>query len=153
MRGEFNFPSKDPAAAATAYAELLAARLSDARPREIQVVGSRVFVRGGAFRMVSNWNLLATVTSATIDAVPGQNEVIVRYHIQVTELVLFCVFATAAVIALGMVTGDAWPVAIAGPALVWGWVFGMNCAITHSRMTSEFRRVAAQVVDHEPSVG
>ena len=65
MRGDLTFESRTPDTAAVAYAKLLGDVLRDAPPRQLDVHGSRVFVRDGFFRLVSNWHLLVGVTSAT----------------------------------------------------------------------------------------
>src|SRR5258706_13423452 len=94
MRGQFRFDSCSPQLAAPAYATELARLLRKAEPRELEVHGGRVFVRGGFFRFVSRWNLLGCVTSATIQATPSEPEVICRSEIRLTGLVALWSWAT-----------------------------------------------------------
>jgi len=149
MRGELTFDSRTPDRAAAVYASLLGDLLREARPRQLDVLESRVYVRGGIFRLVSNWNLLAGVTSATIEAIPGQNQVTVRYSIKVTELLVLCTLLTLLILVTVVFAHGPWFAAIAGPALMWAWVFGMNYLITRIRMASAFRRVAKRVYETE----
>lgn len=143
MRGEVRFESSSPRTAALQYAKSVGNELREAKPGELHISGSRVFVRGGIFRFVSSWNLLVAVTSATIDVIADENHVTVRYDVKVTELLLSC----AAFTALGV--AKFWNDELLIPVLVmiWGWLFGMNYLVMRLRITSMLRRVAMEVAN------
>lgn len=152
MRGEVTFESTNPESAALTYMQLLVDRLRAAQPRKLEVDGQRVFVRGGIFRLVPNWNLLVGVTSATIDVIPADGRLIVRYEIDVTELLAFCAAATVASMVLAGL--ESWWFGMAvGPAMVWLWMCGGNYWITRAQMESLFRKVAKTVRDEEKQTG
>lgn len=151
MRGEFQFESTRPDKAALEYTRHLGQLLREARPREIKVDEHRVFVRGGILRFVSTWNLLVCVTSATVDVIPGPARVTVRYEIKVTELLVCCAFANLFFLVEGASSGS-WFAVIAGPAMVWLWLFGMNYLVMLYRMTSAFERIAKAVCEAEVRV-
>lgn len=148
MRGRLKFSSRAPETAALAYVQRLADLLREEEPKTLEIRGSSVYVRSGVLRLVSNWNLLACVTSATIDAIPGHREVQVRYRIRVTILVVFCIFATLVGSGVALAFGH---LSIVGKLaiVVWGGLFCLNYLILWRRMTSLFRKVAKEVVQGE----
>lgn len=148
MRGQLRFRTGTPETAATAYARALADLLQRARPRELEVLGSKVFVRGGIFRPVTSWNLLVGVTSATIQADPEEGAVVIHYEIHVTELVVACCCMSLFGIPVSIATQSLFP-GLPWFLLVWIWIFGMNYVLTRTRMASTFREAANQIVQGE----
>jgi hypothetical protein len=144
MRGEIRFETTTPAASAGAYLDALAAALKAARPAALSVEGSTLTVRGGMFRLVSNWNLLSGVTVGTVVARPGASEVTVSYDLRVTELIVLCGVLTLLGIPLSF---NAFPwVILLWLALVWGAIFKLNCLITEERVARLLRRIGGEVI-------
>ena len=78
---------------------------------------------------VSNWNLLASVTSAVIDASPGDGQFIIRYrmtHDGTCGILLPRDIFWATVTR----TEGSIPAASNLASMVWGWLFGINYLIT-----------------------
>jgi hypothetical protein len=140
MRGELTFESHNPEVSATAYAKLLGELLREALPRKLEVNGTRVFVHGGIFRFVSNWNVLIGVTTATIVVVSGQNRITVQYDIALTEMLAVCGTFTGILFTTIVLADLEWPVAAGGLAMIWGWLFNANYLTTRFRMRSLFKR-------------
>jgi hypothetical protein len=144
MHLQHSFSASSPEQAATRYVELLVEELRRAKPSSLQTDGRRISLRAGVFRLVSNWNLLVSVTSAEVSVTTQGSLVQVDFDARLTELVLFCVLAT--VFLGGNLRAHAAPIEMhfVVLAMVWIWAFGMNVFIARMRLKALLRRVAEQ---------
>jgi len=122
------------------------ARVESALDRErafaLQRSGSAIHFRGGVFRLVSGWNVLAAVSSGVVEMAPAGSGVQVRYRVAFTQLL---------VVVTGMVAFFLGPFVMMSPgpsmagrlgilAFMWIWLFGANYALTRWRFPRFLRR-------------
>ena len=140
MRGKLTFRVGDPASAVPRYLDLLTLELQRLSPLQLVTTRESLTVRGSPFRVVKNWNLLVGISVATVHATPQVDSVLITYEIRVRHLLAFCASMSAIILAVTLLRGPLGFV-IAGQVLVWGWIFGINYALTHGR----FRRLLEKV--------
>ena len=97
---------------------------------DISVIGNRIRFKGGVFRFVHNWNLLISISSGSVEAVPVNGRLIVTYYLNFKQLLIFST-VLASLMGLVIVGENGLPVegklAIVG--FTWLWLFGMNFLI------------------------
>ena len=144
MRGELTFSAfsaSAPRPAAQTFIERPAAELDKSRPAALVVKPAELTVRGGMFRLVPSWNLLVSVTSATVRVSAAANQVIVQYEVNTTQLLVFCVIASVVFLIASAPRGPIGLV-VGGQLVVWIWLFGSSYIMTRMRFVRLLRRVA-----------
>ena len=97
--------------------------LRNVNAASVKTEANRVAFTGGAFRLVTNWNVLGpfgfgelTVDSSTLE---------VQYRLSFRQLVIFASIATALTATFGLFSGFGWQLLIGVP-IMWTWLVGFN---------------------------
>ncbi len=134
LEGSFDF---DTGVEKTALLSHLAECLRKVDARGVHIIEGRVSFRGGLFRGVSNWNVLAAFGSGELIV----DEVLhaVRYRLSVGQIVALVTLIVAAMAA--SIWSDTrrvgWSTLF--PALAWLWLVGGNLAVGLPRFKSFLR--------------
>ena len=120
----------------------LADCLHDADAKTVDLADGRASFKGGVFRMVSNWNVLAPFGSGEMRVNPTTRQVF--YRLSVRELVAM------GTVVVGLMTiftlmSRAWQPAIFMP-IMWLWIVGGNLAIG----TFRFERFVRRSIESAP---
>lgn len=86
MRGSIRLPVPPTDEYVERALAMVADRLRAARPSKIKISHDSIFVRGGFFRFVGNWNLLVGITTLTIRAKRTPKELTLCYSATFWEL-------------------------------------------------------------------
>ena len=120
----------------------LADCLHDVDAKAVDLTDGHVAFKGGVFRMVSNWNVLAPFGSGEMRVDPVTRQVL--YRLSARELV---VVATAGIgiIATFVLFTQAWQPLVMMP-FIWLWIVGGNLAIG----TFRFERFVCRSIESAP---
>jgi hypothetical protein len=114
------------------------------RARNVEVTDGQVRFTGGAFRLVTNWNLLVTVGRGRVEApAPGDPRVL-RYHLSFRQALCFLVvFILLTVAFWGSLPGgfeEGLGVLVFGLVVVWPTAWLMQVGTTRSRFRAFIER-------------
>lgn len=123
------------------FLKAMVEQLKAEKATSILVTGNRITFKGGLFRFVSGWNILTSVSSGYIEALPTRGGLFVTYYLSFRQLLIV---ATA----LGFVfMGDllrekSLPIIakIGIPIVTLLFLFGMNFLMTVIRFPSFIER-------------
>ncbi|MBA3028729.1 MAG: hypothetical protein FP816_07960 [Desulfobacteraceae bacterium] len=117
--------------------------LKEVKAKNIKNDKNHITFSGGILRFVSNWNILASVSSGEITIDKNNGKLIISYHLRFTEIFIF---VTAGIL------GFMGPVIYQAPNLsifpkifllifMWAFAFGGNYFITILRFPSFIRKM------------
>lgn len=120
----------------------LAECLRSVSANEVTVEGNRIRFTAGAFRLVSNWNVLVPFGfgELVVDSLNRQ----VTYRVSVRQIVVFGTIATAFLF-VAMLAMHAWQPIFLVP-FIWLWMVGGNLMIGIPR----FQRFIAHILANAP---
>ena len=90
--------------------------LEDAEPSRVSEFQQQVKFRAGPFRFTHSWNILAPITSGTIDFSTNDRQIVMRYRISFTEALVLSGGFLAFVL---FVLKQSFPAGVAIAFLVW----------------------------------
>lgn len=124
--------------------------LLEQRPVDIEVRGTNMSVRGGMFRRVHNWNLLAAVTAATFETSVSGQRVEVRYVLTFTQLVVFIAVCSISFLLFTIVKGGKfYIVGLVFGAMLWVVFYGIRL-LTRFRFRWFIRKLLRGARSAEP---
>jgi hypothetical protein len=144
MKGTLKFPMKDAAAAVPEFIGHLTNAFYELVPRDLEVRGAQIKVRGGMFRWASSFNLLTALTAVTVTAAAEPRDLTVTYDISFLETFVFCVAATIFFVPTIMAQKVPWFMLPTTVAMVWGGLFWTYRHITRFRVRFLLREIAEE---------
>ena len=108
----------------------------------LQRQGNEVHFRGGAFRWVSNWNVLVPISKGVLHVQPRDDGVSIFYRVTFSEMLIAVTVMMA--VFVGPVVAFSSRVPVPGRIGViligWSWLFGGNFALAWWRLPRFLRR-------------
>jgi hypothetical protein len=98
--------------------------------RDIRVTEDAVYFKGGAFRMVTNWNVLVPFDAGRFTVSDGGQ--IVMYTMSYRQLLVISALMSGAM-ALFLFLAHQVSASVFAFPLIWAWLFGANLAIGKNR--------------------
>src|ERR1700694_3862198 len=110
--------------------------LAGVKAGALQRVGCAVHFRGGAFRLVSNWNILVPISTGVLEVRSQEDGVSVWYRASFSQLLLVVTLMVAAV--FGPAVAMSAQLTVLGRVgvllVLWSWLFGTNFVLTYWRL-------------------
>jgi hypothetical protein len=150
MKGTLRFPVSDPEAAVADYLSRLTNALYELVPKDLEVRGTQIKVRGGLFRWASSFNLLTALTSVTVTAAASPPDLSVTYDISFLETFVLCVAFTVWGIPALIYQRVPWFLLAMYPLMVWGYLYWVYRRITRYRLKGLLQRIAEEMARAQP---
>jgi hypothetical protein len=152
MRDLVTIKSTSPEATREQFVRALEKAVLKLRPAEVELRPEGMLIRGGVFRPVLNWNLLAPVGSANVDASVTDQSVVVKYELLFTEYATICGVFSASFLLFTIVRGGGFfVVGLVTAACIWLIFLGTRL-MTRFRFRWFIRRILRQATQQEPQM-
>ncbi|MDB5974928.1 MAG: hypothetical protein JWR07_1688 [Nevskia sp.] len=136
IKGRIELPDTTPEQAAV-IADRIVAALVAVRASGVECRANRITFRGGIFRMVFNWNVLAAVSHGVVDVQSGSKPM-VDYTFYCWEMLAFVMLPILFVV-LHTSINESPLVRFGIPVFIFLWLFGVNYFVARFRLPAFLR--------------
>lgn len=133
--------NRDVEAERNSFLRALVEQLKAEKATSISVTGNRVAFKGGPFRFVSRWNILFSVSSGYIEALPTKEGLLITYYLSFTHLLIVAT-VMCFIFMFDLLRDESLPIIgkLGIPIVALLFLFGTNFLITVIRFPSFIKR-------------